>query len=48
MIKNLSRIWVLTNRLFLIQNIHTDLKEPKIKHKLHYAIIQEEVFFDQI
>ena len=37
-IKNLSRIWVLTNHLFLIsQNIHTDLKGPKVKYKLHYG-----------
>ena len=33
-IKNLSRIWVLTNHLFLIsQNIHAELKGPKIKYK---------------
>ena len=37
-IENLSRIWVQTNHLFLIsQNIHTDLKGPKIKYKLHYG-----------
>ena len=35
-VKNQSRIWVLTNHLFLIsQNIHADLKGPKIKYKLH-------------
>ena len=37
-IKNLSRIWVQTNYLFLIsQHIHADLKGPKIKYKLHYG-----------
>ena len=37
-IKNLSRIWVQTNHLFLIsQNIHADLKGPIITYKLHYG-----------
>ena len=36
--KDLSRIWVQTNNSFLIsQNIHADLKGPKIKYKLHYG-----------
>ena len=35
---NYATLWVLTNHLFLIsQNIHADLKGPKVKYKLHYG-----------
>ena len=34
----MSRIWIYTSNLFLIsQNIHADLKGPKIKYKLYFG-----------